>query len=52
MSLTSKLYRAARTSNDVSALASGDPKRIARRGANKLIGRTLARGGFWRMLWR
>lgn len=50
-SLTSQIYRAARVSADVSALASGNPRRIARRGRNKIVGRSLARAGFWRWLW-
>ena len=50
-SLVSQLYRTARLANDVSALASGNPHRIARRATNKLIGRTMARGSFWRLLW-
>lgn len=49
-SFVSQLYRTARLSNDVSVIASGNPYRIARRAKNKMIGRTLARGGFWRML--
>jgi hypothetical protein len=36
----------------LAALASGDPKRISRRAKNKLLGRALARSGFWRSLWR
>jgi hypothetical protein len=49
--LVSNLYRTARLANDVSALASGKPHRIARRARNRVVGRALARGGFWRMLW-
>jgi hypothetical protein len=51
-SFTSQLYRAARISNDVSALASGNPKRIARRTKNVVLGRSLGRAGVWRRLWR
>jgi len=40
---TSFLYRLARTANDIEKLASGDPKRIARRAKNKYIGRKLIR---------
>lgn len=43
MKLTSLLYRAARTSNDLSALASGNPKRIARRAKNKYVGRAVGK---------
>lgn len=52
MGLTSSLFKLARMSADVKALSSGNPKRIARRGKNKLLGRTLAKGGIWRRLWR
>jgi hypothetical protein len=52
MKLTSWLFRAARLSADLDALASGDPKRMARRGKNKLAGRVLARAGLWRWLWK
>jgi muconolactone delta-isomerase len=51
-SLVSNLYRTARLANDLSTLASGNPHRIARRAKNKIVGRALARGGIWRMLWR
>jgi muconolactone delta-isomerase len=51
-SLVSNLYRAARMANDVSALASGNPHRIARRAKNKIMGRAMARAGMWRALWR
>lgn len=49
--LVSNLYRTARLANDVSTLASGNPHRIARRARNRIVGRALARGGFWRLLW-
>jgi hypothetical protein len=49
--LVSNLYRTARLANDISTLASGHPHRIARRAKNKIVGRALARGGFWRLLW-
>ena len=50
--ITSQLYRAARVSNNISALASGDPRRIARRAKNVAVGRALGRGSFWRWLWK
>jgi hypothetical protein len=40
--LVSSLYKIARIANDVSALASGNPKRIGRRLVNKMIGRKIA----------
>ena len=52
MSLTSALFRAARLSATARAIASGDPKRIGRRGKNILLGRALGRAGLWRRLWR
>ncbi len=51
-SMASQLYRAARASNDLSALASGNPHRIARRAKNKIVGRALGRAGVWKRLWR
>lgn len=47
---TRNLYRAARISNDIDALSSGNPRRVGRRAANIAIGRGLARAGFWRWL--
>lgn len=44
-SLVSSLYKAARIANDFSTLASGNPKRIAKRVTNKIIGRKIA----WRI---
>jgi hypothetical protein len=40
------LYRLARLANDISKLASGDPKKIVKRGGNKVLGRKLHRR-FW-----
>jgi hypothetical protein len=51
-SFTSQLYRAARLSDTASAVASGNPRRIARRSRNLVKGRVLARAGFWGRLWR
>lgn len=51
-SLSSQLRQAARISADIEALASGNPRRIARRAKNKTVGRTLGRAGFWRWLWK
>lgn len=50
-SLTSQLYRAARISNSISAVASGNPRRVARRAKNVALGRALGRAGVWRRLW-
>jgi len=41
--IVSSLYKIARIANDVSTLASGNPKRIARRLVNKAIGRSVVR---------
>jgi hypothetical protein len=51
-SLTSSLYKAARLSNTISAVTSGKPRRIVRRGRNIIVGRALGRAGVWRWLWR
>ena len=51
-SLTSQLFRAARLSASLSAVASGNPKRIARRAKNIAVGRVLAKAGIWGRLWR
>jgi hypothetical protein len=52
MSLSRWLYRAARWSRDAEVVASGDPKKVARRAKNKALGRLLGRLGVWRRLWR
>ena len=46
--LVSTLYKIARIANDVSSLASGNPKRITRRMVNKFIGRKIASKIYWR----
>lgn len=51
-SLVSELYRTARLANDLSTLASGNPRRITRRAKNRIVGRALGRAGIWRALWR
>jgi hypothetical protein len=51
-SFTSQLYRAARIPNNISAIASGNPRRVARRATNVALGRTLGRGAFWRSFWK
>ena len=51
-SLSSQLFRAARIADDVEAVESGNPKRMIRRGKNIVLGRSLARLGVWRRLWR
>ena len=51
-SFTSQLYRAARLSNNISAVASGKPRRVATRGKNLVLGKALGRAGVWRRLWR
>jgi hypothetical protein len=50
-SFTSQLYRAARLSNNISAVASGNPRRVATRGKNLVLGKALGRAGVWRKLW-
>jgi hypothetical protein len=50
--LTSSLYRAARLSNNISAIASGNPRRVARRAKNITLGRAMGKAGFWRRIWR
>ena len=52
MNLTRALYRAARMSNNISTVTSGNPRRIMRRAKNIAVGRTLRRAGVWRRLWK
>lgn len=55
MRLSTRLYRAARTANDVEAVGAalgGRPERLERRLRNRLKARILARLGFWRWLWK
>ena len=46
------LYKLARNVNTIEALTSGDPKRARRRAKNIIVGRALAKAGFWRWLWK
>jgi hypothetical protein len=46
------LYRLARHVATASAICSCKPHRVIRRGKNLVVGRALAKAGFWRMLWR
>ena len=41
------LYKLARQANDVKVITSGDPKKVARRVKNKIIGRKLIRKIWW-----
>lgn len=52
MTITNSLYRAARISATTKAIASGDPKKMARRAKNVAVGRAMARAGVWRRLWK
>ncbi len=45
-SLVSQLYRAARVSNNISAIASSNPRRVARRARNVMLGRSSATLGY------
>jgi len=46
MKLTSFLFRVARLSRDAEVISSGNPKKIARRVKNKVLGRTIVRRMF------
>ena len=50
MNLTSRLFRLARVSASVRALRS--PRTASRRAKNIVVGRVLAKSGFWRRLWK
>ena len=52
MKLTTVLYRLARSVRTVDALASVNPKRISRRVKNIAVGRTLAKLGIFKRLWK
>ena len=46
--MRSFLYTLARILGDVNAVASGDPKRIGKRVANKVIGRNIVRRAWFK----
>lgn len=48
MNIVSGLFKLARLGADVNAVAKGKPWPRVK---NKVVGRTLARGGFWKWLW-
>jgi len=52
MGFIRSLYRMARTANTINTLASGNPKRIARRSKNIAIGKSLTKIGVFRSLWK
>ena len=52
MSIVSDLFRVARIAATADAMLSDQPERKRRRIKNILVGRALARVGFWRWLWR
>jgi hypothetical protein len=49
-SLSSQLYRLARAERTAEVIASGNPRKIARRGVNIAKGRALAKAGFFAWL--
>jgi uncharacterized membrane protein YbaN (DUF454 family) len=49
MRLSSWLYKTARMANNIESIA--EPKRAPRRAKNIIVGRALAKVGFWRWLW-
>ena len=49
--LPRRLYRGARVSRDANSVLSGKPGRVVRRAKNHVVGRALARAGFWPRLW-
>jgi hypothetical protein len=51
VNLTNLLYRLARRSADIRALASGDPRKMVRRFKNKRLGRLAGRRGVWSTLY-
>lgn len=52
MRLSRTLYKNARRANDVEAVMSGNPKRMARRTRNKAVGRAARKSGLFRMLFK
>lgn len=52
MNIVRLMFKSARIAADISAAASGHPHKIVRRVKNHVVGRVLARAGFWRWLWK
>jgi hypothetical protein len=50
--MTKRLTDAQKISRDADAITSGKPTHIVRRVKNRLVGRALAKAGFWKSLWR
>ncbi|MGB9607865.1 MAG: hypothetical protein ACPLPS_10890 [bacterium] len=48
MKISRLFYKLARMANDFETLSSGNPSRIARRGINKIIGRTIGKNIYLR----
>jgi len=46
------LYKVARTANTINTLTSDKPRRIGRRAKNIVVGKSLAKAGFFRRLFR
>ena len=51
MKISTKLWKTRKLSRNIEVLLSGDSTKIFRRFKNILVGRTLARMGFWKWLW-
>jgi hypothetical protein len=48
MNISWKLFKVARIVRDIEVVSSGNPKKIATRIKNKLLGRLLGKLGIWR----
>jgi hypothetical protein len=52
MEFTSQRHGAARSSNDLAALAPGNPRQLTGRGEDVALGRSLGRACVWPRPWR